>query len=792
MRAISRASLASLVCPSAPFLVPASLRAPLLRASCFHTSASLQKSVQKSVYQSKKKRQAKVLSFDPRLKRREENYDSFPQPLHAFRSLIGFEDLPLITDAYPTLLEQKALESNDTLRIAKLLHNYFRNSKARRAEDIERFYPFLEQVTQDIQAGDLPPNPYAHVHILSIYKELQKYEAGAKFWNWLSTQNDYYVNQAVYGAAIELLAYQGTVTLPQLEDIYNQGLRRFPGTYAEYHLSPEAILPDRSQPTVITGLPISLVQGILTARMMARDWKNSYLSLDAVLRLYPTQVPTRIFELFIHERPISEGYTVFLLACRAGIKLKPNHLTKLLVNLTKAMDVCNSLEARVTILRGMVTAIYAYVGVSGILEGQHIAVFIRACGHVLPPRPHPAEDYAGDSASMRRELVAIAHGAVADILECEASGTTSGSASMFGALITLAGKLNAPALFTATLTEIEAIGGVTNNIERRNILTTAGILGMKHVIQKYWGDIVAAAENEGHQLTHGDWISLARAARRAGYAVFFEEQCGELSHTLTERTRAVAYNALAASEEEEGSISAENIIPIHPETFETGIEEIQRTIQKIVSLLRTRTLLNFDAHPIFMFLDPTRLPLGSISDLRAVYDELTTDPHQPPPQHPDGTRPKPALSPTGIPLDELRFQNWVTVMELMSQAEGLEVEFQKRMQSAIEKGGPLGREPWALGFEMAYAYEEKAGERVEEMAEEETKDDGLEVEVLEYVVKAKVAMVEAKGDEKTDEKTGDVEEKKGEGVEKNTDADAGPSRDEVRERVIRLRSVLPA
>lgn len=99
--------------------------------------------------------------------------------------------------------------------------------------------------------------------------------------------------------------------------------------------------------------------------------------------------------------------------------------------------------------------------------------------------------------------------------------------------------------------------------------------------------------------------------------------------------------------------------------FTAEIDALRSQVKNIAAVILSGQPLDLRKTPFYMSLDPARPPLDSRSDLRKVYDELTLDPHQPAPPHGTTT---PALSPTGIPFDELRYQNWVSVLEMMNHA----------------------------------------------------------------------------------------------------------------------------
>ena len=144
-----------------------------------------------------------------------------------------------------------------------------------------------------------------------------------------------YVDVNCYAVAIDMLARENT-PLEDLEDLYSRALARFPGTFSAYHLSPNAILPDRGTPLGITALPTQLLQSITQARLMRGDTKSAYLGLDTVFRIGPTTVMERFARVFHMERPASEYYTVFAMFCRAGIPVAGVSFKALLASLRES------------------------------------------------------------------------------------------------------------------------------------------------------------------------------------------------------------------------------------------------------------------------------------------------------------------------------------------------------------------------------------------------------------------------------------------------------------------------
>lgn len=685
-------SLTSFICPAAPFLVPLSARRAL-RA----TERCLWPLVISNTYASHATVSRRPSKFLHRVKREKANANkrfTFPErsqePVDNFRNLVNEGKLDKAMKIYPELVEKSLLDSRDTLAIALLIHNTFRRHPTQ-AQIVPKILPYAETLVHDIRNKAIPPERAAHVHLISFFKVSRQYDKAYTFWTWLANQSDEYVDQAVYGSAIEMLAYQGTTSLKELEKIYSQALKRFPGYFAEYHLSPEAIVVDKTQPTSIPGLPMTLLQGILTARLLHGDWRKAYLALDVALRLYPTQAPVRFFELFALERPVIESYTVFLVACRAGTVLKPDRLTGLLNRLVEGQRSCSS-EDKLTLLRGMITAIYAYLGAGGMVEGYHLSSLIKGFQALLP-NLSPGTPYGPDHSDNRDLIVSTAKKVVAMFVK---SGL-SPSLSTFGSLIGLAGKAMLPDMIASTMKDMVTLGVTPDHVIHRVVLTAASQIGDPQLVESSWKSLVAFAEAEGRQPSSPDWRVLAKAAKRTHHLAYLDQQTEVLSHAITEETMDRIKKDL--NKMESLPTYDQPSSDIDTATLSFHMEMILNQIVQLAELFKSDRLLDFSQSPVPMFLEPSRPALGSIDDLRAVYEEFTTDPNQPPPKR--ATTPK-AIGPTGLPLDELRFENWVSIHELMNEAELHEREKQKLVDAAIAAGEPLPKEKLLLTLRKAY------------------------------------------------------------------------------------------
>jgi hypothetical protein len=587
-------------------------------------------------------------------------------------------------DLYPTLLEAKVLDRQDTRRIAQAIH-----TRARQKTKTADMFPFIQQIVADVRSGALDPHPYAFVHLLSIFKEYKRFDEGHELWQWLVQQDETYVSQAAYGAAIELMAYGGISTLPELEDLYNDGLKRFPGTFAEYHLSPDAVIPDRSQPVLVAGIPTVLLQGILTARILARDWRKSYLALDTVLRLYPTQTPPRFFELFMAERPLSEAYTAFMIACRAGTVLNPGQVTALLAKLRAAMSTSISMPDRMMILRAVANAIYAYQEAGGRLESLHVGVFIHCFENILPEIT-AGEQYEGEAAQLRNILVVSAHEILGGLLQAGFPAQIH----PFEALVSLAGNMRVPDLLTTTMKDIKTAQINLGPIGTRSAMTSAGLVKNQEVIKELWSGIVTRANAEGSQITNEDWITFTKACRRADLADFFRKQLSKLAHTTTSSVEEHLAYQIGLTEK---VLISSSFQYMSVDELSAEIEGLKQQMKNVEAVVMSSSPLDLKTSPFNMHIDPNTTSMSSLENLQAVYDEFTTDPHQPPaPPAPEGTPAQAALSLTKIPFDQLRFMNWITIVGMMAEAETYESHLRSSISQAISSGKPFKDRPLAF------------------------------------------------------------------------------------------------
>ncbi|KAH6643566.1 hypothetical protein C7974DRAFT_381780 [Boeremia exigua] len=676
MSALTRIPLASLVCPSAPFLAPRLLRVTVAAGGALQAralsstprrpdNAAKGKKSARHYWEERRTREHQAERRDETRRRRGESVPvESPARIElaqALQTATKHRNLPLVRQLYPEALAAGLVHRATTHAICQLLHTHVRRDVSRdAASQLPELLPFADQLVSDLQSGRLPPHRQAYVHLLGIYKTARHFADGRALWQWLHAQDHTHVSQAAYGAAIELLAAANLQTLPELEDLYAEGLQRFPGTFAEYHLSPDAIVPDRSQPVHILGLPTTLLQGITTARLHFRDWKKAYLALDTILRLYPAQTPSRFFELFVTQRPIAEAYTAYMLACRSGVQIGGAQLTVLLNRLRSAMTQTPVMDERLKVVRAIANAMYAYQQCGGGLASVHAGQLVKAF-EALVPQKAPGQPFTEGEQALRTTIARTAREYVTGLVQ---SGLVAG-AHPFASLTSLAGKLQDADLLKQTLDDAKKAGVTFGPVDRRALLTAAGLIPDRDLIHALWSITVTEAASKGTQLSYSDWITFAKACRRAQYTQYLDQQLQEQAHSITSTIERQVSATMLESEPGPAKSSA---VYMTQEQLSSGIALLNDQLKNIQTVLMSGQPLNMEHSPLCMHIDPSQPPLGSEEDLRTIYNELTTDPHQPP--APSTTTP-PALSTTAIPLATLRFLNWITVHEMLSTAAAL-------------------------------------------------------------------------------------------------------------------------
>ncbi|KAK3717987.1 hypothetical protein LTR37_005413 [Vermiconidia calcicola] len=644
---------------------------------------------------------------------------------NALRQAVTEVRIKDVIKLYHSFEDKSILGRRDFRTIAQCVQHSFRSLQRssdhlKRREQVDELVAFAEELVRDLRKGVLVPNGQAHVHLIGFFKETGVRDAGVKFWNWLQMQDDLHVNVDVYGAAIELLAVTG-VPLSELEELYQQALSRFPGNFAAYHLSPEAVVPDRDQATRLPGIPISLLQGILTARLLHGDTPNAYLALDTTLRLLPDQTPPRFFTLFLEERSMLEAYTVFAIACRGGIMIPSNIYRRFQSSLRATSDVSTPAQHSLAV-RATLSSLYMYTGVGGRVSQNMINELIISITQFL--RLHGV---ASLEAKKKQQLVNDLMDIIRSALAVFARYGARPGLSAFNSIINnLGGYGHSKQLIGIALSDAHALGLEANEVTRRSVLTAAAILGDRDFVVKAW-DALKQGRMEMSQNTDAtDWHCFVKAAHTTEQIDFAKQEFEALKDTLPPQVHDALLSGIDNSERYD--LPSES-----SESFDASLltEEIKK-IRADLSIIDERTkdtprLQDFRDQrlPMTLLPFPSRVTIPE-HETAMIYGELTTEqrPSQPtqgtsdlsPGYRPqpdafdvsESTRPasyatpetmEPALTSTNIPFGTLRYENWKSINWLLEQAEASDEAYHKTVDKAIAAGTVPPQRTLALSLE---------------------------------------------------------------------------------------------
>ena len=600
--------------------------------------------------------------------------------LLSFRVHLAEADLDGALRSYPQLLRDKLLETRDTVGLAQLLHYRYRTEKDGSKREALRSH--VESFQRDFMNRALPPHPSASLHLISYFKESKNYDNGIRFWNWVIEQDDNYINIGTYGAAIELLTYYGK-DLDYCEEVYTHALTRFAVQFNEYHLSPGAILPDRAQHMVTSGTSMQLLQGILTARLLHRDWRNAYLALDTALRIHPSQIPSFFFQLFHRERPLQEAYQVFCLACRAGNVIPGSSLTTLLQELHTAVQNVKDDQLKEDIVGAMFNAVHAFIGSAGRLEAPHMNVLLKGILTIL----YPTEQTESTQAPVHQEKMSKTVSSVFEqLLEVFGALGVVPEPSTFNTLIQVSARLKHRGLITLAMRAFEDTGVSPDANTFRSLQTAAARLQDPAMLKSSWTEFVRFVTAQGSEPDSEDWTAFARVAKRAGmsYVVF------ELMPSFPQDTKLGAKMLIPETQQDLAPKSLDSDVDIHVQERIQSFEQVSAEIELLRKRVNFHQFHNLKAAPINRASITSWMTNVDEDWQRRLYDELTLDLAAPTVPPLDGLRElekkPPAESATGLPLDELRYLNWKSINDLLMQAEPFEARREQLVEEAIAEG----------------------------------------------------------------------------------------------------------
>ncbi|KAL8972877.1 MAG: hypothetical protein Q9183_000304 [Haloplaca sp. 2 TL-2023] len=680
------------------------------------------------------------------------------QRLEHKRFQLKTESIGLHLPAIPNTLQQwiedflqlgsaGVLQTRDSGEVARILHNLDRKYRTVKDKETQGVVSDLvENVREAYVAGTLPQAAPFPLHLFSYYKESGRFEQGISFWNWLSKTDDAAFSPTYAGAAIEFLAIYGA-GVRYCEDVFQRTLDQQGDINSQYHLSPGAILPDRSKAVKIKGTSLGLLQGILTARVLYGKWQSAFLALDTAFRLRPTQVVPRVVDLIIYERPVFEALPIFFMYCRGGNRFTSGKtLMGILKPLKALVSQMSPYKTQAGIVRAMFSAVEAYIGSAGVLTTQHLNFIIATIIGAMPQR----------SAKVMIESDPAVEGLPNDMLEVLAklAAVFSGHNATpnevtFAQIISTAVSRGYPEIALAAAQDMVDMGVPKSEQVAFDLLKAAGLLLNPELLKLAWTSICNISHYEKKKPHHESWSLMTVVARSCGLESYAEEQLQALAPEIVVQS-VQTKPLLDFFTTEEKSRKWQSGDARACKDMCTDIHEYLDRMKD----MKCGTFRNFKEDPLdedTVFAWPE---VANESWQRKLYDEVSLDPNRGRSSKPSPARVEdmvdfqdqlPSISDTGIEFDELRYLNWKTINTLLVQAEVYEKRREASTNAAIEEQSPssvpqgttshgkLDKAPHLTSADRVHAYlEDVENERNRQMTEEEWRTSILRLRNPEY------------------------------------------------------------
>lgn len=540
----------------------------------------------------------------------------------------------------------------------------------------------VKEFAESYQMRRLPPHPDASLHLIGYFKESHQYDAGIDFWHWIVKQDSNYIDLRTYGAAIELLALYGQ-TLAYCEEVYTHGLKRFPESFNEYHLSPGAIVSQRHEPTRIPKTSMTLMQGIIKARLIHGDWRSAYMALDTALRLHPTQIPPHFFHTFLEERPVHEVYQIFCILCQSGSQIRPYDLGWVLSDLVDAQQTGSGSAVDMDLALALLNAIRVFAASDQSVSARHINILLQSFLNLVPTREADNSfSTAGDNLSPLAAVLQINSlfpllGAVPEI-------------STYNTVIAAAGRTRDKEMLSWAKAALIDSDIVQNEITFECLLNASSRISGASGVESTW-----ISRDPAVDLMPSTWAALAKATSEARNVDFLHSQM-KLHHVTDQKHILQAVGAKLAKVKPSQTLSAPR--EEAPADSKLTVASFSAALQTFDSVLRDPNFHNLKAMPApSQSIWPTNDIVNEEWQIK-LYDEVSIDPtvmaaaEAKTSTENEDLEENPVeatfVSTTGFSLEELRYRNWKGINDLLQQAETFEARIEQSVNRAIEEGAP--------------------------------------------------------------------------------------------------------
>ncbi|KAI9673937.1 MAG: hypothetical protein M1817_002143 [Caeruleum heppii] len=635
---------------------------------------------------------------------------------HAFESFLAL---------LPARGASARLQGDDTHLLCQVLHNQCRHGRDKQPAARKALRERVDLLIRLLQEKKTPPHPMASLHLLGYFRDSRQYDAGRTFWeSWLVHQNEASTDAGTWGAAIELLT-EDQEPLVNLEAMYTHGLRHFCGDFAEYHFSPEAILADRSSASSIGRLRLHLIQGIAFARLHRGDWRNAYLALDTMLRVYPDQLPRKVFDMFVSTRALSEAYTAMMLGYRTGTAMAPATLRKIHTRMIALQSSTAPWPTNFWVALAMLNVLHAHIGSGSPWDDGNSAIMLRGILGMLYRMPNPLPDEKGTGG--HPDVQKAVDNVVVRVMRIfDRLGVPSSASLVSASIITMGARLRRPDMVAAAHDRLLREGVQTDTASYRALVQAGAMLGEASMMRQGWNLIeqFAATRTDSHRPgipAPNDWrvliqagsvvndLTLAQAQVEKYWSVMSKQQQRSVSHQMHEvlersgrlhepgnASAHVASGETAFTSDEDQNPMQRSGDDTNEADYNLYIESISARLDEIEDLVDSEQLQDFSRERIPMGFAFPELQM-SAAELEEAYDTYTTETRHAAPGTEGGTSSSDASTSgektekrvpddgqqgqatktlsrgvrtaAGYRLADLRFENWKTLNELLLAAE---------------------------------------------------------------------------------------------------------------------------
>jgi len=396
--------------------------------------------------------------------------------------------------------------------------------------------------------------------------------------------------------------------------------------------------------------------------------------------------------VFCYERPLAESYKVFHIACRSLVVFQPKLVTSLL---NKILDANTSNRLTATrlldnerILDRVFAAVKAYTGAGGQLRKEYVSLMVRAITNLIIWIPSTV-DGKHEVIERYKEWNLRLTGLAESLVENLAPWLGLDVASAYNSLMVMAGKAKDTSMAWRAFNNIIESGAVPTAVSYRCLLSAAGLCGNLEHVKAVWEALKASRQEQeqGGKLEFVDWEVLAKAAgntRDVAAPIFIDQERKDAN--VSESSIPAARSHDIASSPRQWTRTLDTSLK------SLNFDEIQERLVQLV----TETMLflsgsrehghDFYKEPLVTDLYPNPGFGISRDELRVIYDEMTTDPQQ----HLPSNVASPAVDAAGYPLDEHRFEHWMSINELLALGEAHSVEKDRVISEAVATGKPMG------------------------------------------------------------------------------------------------------